>query len=203
VTDGRAAPAGGRGLEHRPPRPADRPVWVALRTLGLVIVLLAVYYAAPFDRPLDASTGVLFIAGLAVLALIFVFEIRGIINSSRPRLRAIRALATAVPVLLVLFAATYCAIASQEPNAFNESITRTDGLYFTLTTFATVGYGDIVPKSELARIVVMIQMLVGLITVGVVAKVVVGAVQIADRRRGAESVADDPVAPPAIERVPH
>jgi voltage-gated potassium channel len=194
VTGVGAAPAG--AVARHPERSGDRPVWVALRTALLVIVLLVVYYDAPLDRPIDGFTLVFFITGLVALALVFVFEIRGILTSVRPRWRAIRALATAVPVLVIVFAATYCSIAAQDAGAFTEPITRTDGLYFTLTTLSTVGYGDIAPKSEVARIVVMIQMLVGLITVGVVAKVVLGAVQVAERRRQDPDV---PL-PPAVER---
>ena len=52
-----------------------------------------------------------------------------------------------------------------------------------MTTFATVGYGDITPRTELARVLVTVQMLVGLIAVGVIAKVVLGAVRVARERQ--------------------
>jgi voltage-gated potassium channel len=52
-----------------------------------------------------------------------------------------------------------------------------------VTVFATVGFGDIAPVSELARVLVTIQMLVGLLAVGVIAKFVLGAVQVAVARR--------------------
>ena len=51
-----------------------------------------------------------------------------------------------------------------------------------MTTFATVGYGDISPRTELARSLVTVQMIVGLIAVGVIAKVVLGAVRVARER---------------------
>ena len=88
-----------------------------------------------------------------------------------------------MPLLLVVFAATYVTIDGQQSGAFSEPLTRTDGLYFTVTTFATVGYGDISPQTELARVLVTVQMLVGLIAVGLIAKVVLGAVQVAVARR--------------------
>jgi len=49
--------------------------------------------------------------------------------------------------------------------------------------FATVGFGDITPQTELARIVVTIQMLVGLTVVGVVAKVLFGAARMSSQQR--------------------
>ncbi len=88
-----------------------------------------------------------------------------------------------VPLLMVVFAATYCTVSAQLPESFTEPLGRTDGLYFTVTVFATVGFGDITPVTELARVLVMTQMLVGLLAVGVIAKVLFGAVQIAESRQ--------------------
>ena len=89
-------------------------------------------------------------------------------------------------MLLVVFASTYWIVAAQQAGAFTEPLNRTDGLYFTVTVFSTVGFGDIAPVSQLARILVTVQMIVGLITVGLIAKLVVGAVQVAVARRRAE-----------------
>jgi hypothetical protein len=88
-----------------------------------------------------------------------------------------------VPLLVVVFAATYCVVDTDQPGAFSEPLSRTDGLYFTVTVFATVGFGDITPVTELARILVSIQMITGLLTVGVIAKVVLGAVRVAETRQ--------------------
>jgi voltage-gated potassium channel len=158
----------------------DLAVW--LRTAVLVALLLVVYYQAPLDRPLTLGTGLLFVVGLVLVALVVVIEVRGILASRRPRLRAIRLIALALPLLLVVFAAMYSTVQEQQAGAFTQSMTRTDALYFTLTTFATVGFGDIAPKTELARVMVMFQMLVGLLVVGVIAKVVLGAVRVAQER---------------------
>ena len=80
---------------------------------------------------------------LALGVLLVIFEVRGILASLSSLLRAIRVLALGLPLLLVLFAATYIVVDGQQANAFSEPLSRTDGLYFTVTTFATVGYGDI------------------------------------------------------------
>jgi hypothetical protein len=39
-----------------------------------------------------------------------------------------------------------------------EPLSRTDALYYTITVFSTVGFGDITPRADLARIVTMVQM---------------------------------------------
>ena len=164
---------------------------VALRTAFFLTLLMVVYYQAPLDRQLTFASLVLFVGALALGVLLVIFEVRGILASPFPLLRAIRVLALGLPLLLVLFAATYIVVDGQQANAFSEPLSRTDGLYFTVTTFATVGYGDISPRTELARLLVTVQMIVGLIAVGVIAKVVLGAVRVArERNTMADRAAD-------------
>jgi voltage-gated potassium channel len=155
---------------------------LGLRTALAIVLLVVAYYQAPLDRPLTFASGMLFVGALLLAAIVVVAEVRGILASPRPVLRAIRVIALGLPLFLVLFAATYITVAGQQANAFTEPLSRTDGLYFTVTTFATVGYGDISPQTELARALVTVQMLVGLLVVGVIAKVVLGAVRVAQER---------------------
>jgi voltage-gated potassium channel len=155
---------------------------LVLRTTLAIVLLVVAYYQAPLDRPLTFASGLLFAGALLLAVIVVVAEVRGILASARPLLRAIRVIALGLPLLLVLFAATYITVAGQQANAFTEPLSRTDGLYFTVTTFATVGYGDISPQTELARVLVTVQMLVGLVAVGVIAKVVLGAVRVAQER---------------------
>jgi voltage-gated potassium channel len=166
----------GRGRGH---------LGLALRTAVAVTLMVVAYYQAPLDRPLTFASGVLFVGALLLAALAVVVEVRAILASTRPLLRAIRVIALGLPLLLVLFAATYITVDGQQANAFTEPLSRTDGLYFTVTTFATVGYGDISPQTELARALATVQMLVGLLAVGVIAKVVLGAVRVAQERNTA------------------
>jgi voltage-gated potassium channel len=154
-----------------------------LRSTVSICLMLLAYYVAPLDRPLDRGTGLLFGAAVLLFVVLVAVQVRDILRSRRPRLRAIRALAVGVPLLIVVFAATYCTVATQQPGAFSEPLGRTDGLYFTVTVFATVGFGDISPVTELARVLVTAQMIAGLLTVGVIAKLVVGAVRVAEARQ--------------------
>jgi len=152
-----------------------------------VCLIVTAYYAAPLDRPLNRGTGLMLGAALLLFGVLVAVQVRGILRSARPRLRAIQALIIGVPLLVVVFAAAYCTVDAQQPGAFSEALSRTDGLYFTLTVFATVGFGDISPVTQLARVLVTIQMVVGLLTVGLIAKVVFGAVQMAESRRSQRS----------------
>ena len=87
------------------------------------------------------------------------------------------ALAITVPLFLLLFASAYFVMEKGSPASFSHSLTRTDALYFTVTTFSTVGYGDITATSQTARVVVTVQMLLDLLALGLGIRVFVGAVQ--------------------------
>ncbi|MEU2589173.1 potassium channel family protein, partial [Streptomyces avermitilis] len=69
------------------------------------------------------------------------------------------------------------------PNTFSESLSRTDALYFAMTVFSTVGFGDITPRSEPARLLTTGQMTVNLLLIGVAARFLVNAVQEGRRQR--------------------
>ncbi len=161
-------------------------VWTALSPVPLVTLL----YLAPLDGPLDVSTVIGFALGLVAFALVILWQVRAILLSDAPRLRTVRAVVIAVSTLLVVFAATYSVISHGRPDSFSEPLSRTDALYFTLTVFATVGFGDIAPRTDAARIVTMIQMLVGLIAVGLLGKIVFAAMQKALLRQEDERAAE-------------
>ena len=121
---------------------------LVLRTAAAITLLVVAYYQAPLDRPLTFASGVFLVGALLLAALVVVVEVRGILASTQPMLRAIRVIALGLPLLLVLFAATYITVDGQQTDAFSEPLSRTDGLYFTVTTFATVGFGDITPADR-------------------------------------------------------
>jgi voltage-gated potassium channel len=154
-----------------------------LRSAATVTVLLVVYFLAPLDRSLDLVAWIEFGIGLLTFAVILAWRVRTVLHSDTPRLKAFETAAVGLPMLLVGFAASYLIIAANVPDSFTEALSRTDGLYFTVTVFATVGFGDIAPRSEIARVVTTIQMLTGLVVVGLIAKVLIEAVQVAERRR--------------------
>ena len=95
------------------------------------------------------------------------YQVLAILRAAQPTVRAIEALATTVPLFLLLFSATYFLMSRTSTSDFNvHALSRTDSLYFTVTVFATVGFGDISPASQMARLVVTAQMILDLIVLG-------------------------------------
>ena len=124
--------------------------------------------------------------GVVALAGALAWQLRSIMKSDTPRLRAVETVAIGLPFLLLFYASLYALLSFNQPASFTQKLGRTDALYFTMTVFSTIGFGDIAPVTEAARIVTMTQMVAGLITVGVVARLLVGAVKRADERISAE-----------------
>jgi hypothetical protein len=158
-----------------------------LRATLTSTVLVVLYYRLPLTGTVKASTVALLLAGLVLFAGVITWQVRAILRSQYPGLRALEALAAAIPLFLLVFAATYVTLADAQPSAFNEPLSRTDALYFTITVFSTVGFGDITPVTTPARVVAMVQMLGDLVVVGLVLRVMLDAVKEGRQRRAADS----------------
>jgi voltage-gated potassium channel len=154
-----------------------------VRSSAITAVLVAAYYLCPLDRLTDVPLGISLAVGLLALVAVAAYQVRSIIRSSYPALRAVEALSVTAPLFLLLFAAGYFLMAEADGSNFNvHTLTRTDSLYFTVTVFATVGFGDINPTSQAARVLVMVQMILDLIVLGLGIRVFTTAVQYGRQR---------------------
>jgi voltage-gated potassium channel len=172
--------------EDLTPTQRHRVEAVLLARSALVGVLLVVaYYVLPLDRP--AASGVLVLAaGLILIVGVIAWQIREILISPFPRLRGFQTLISGIPLLLVVFAAVYYLTGQAQINSFTQPMSKIDAMYFTVTVFSTVGFGDITAKTELARTIVTIQMLFNLVVIGLAAKAIFGAVALGLKRRSAD-----------------
>jgi len=174
----------GERYQDLPPAKRRRVIlWAVLRVLLIAAVLVVLYYVLPLDRPWDSDTAVRLLIGLVVVAGVVVWGVRIIAGSRFPGMRAAEALALVIPFFLLLFASTYFVLERNSAASFTQPLTRTDALYFTVTVFSTVGFGDITAKSETARVVLIVQMLADLVLLGTGIRVLLGAVQRGRERR--------------------
>ena len=154
-----------------------------LRAAGASAALVVIYYLLPLDRSSAGAAVTMLVTGLVALIALITFQVRSILVSRFPGLRAVEALATSIPLFILLFASAYLAMSTESAGSFSQQLTHTDALYFTVTVFATVGFGDITAKTEAARLVVTGQMIIDLIIIGIGAKIILGAVQQSRQRR--------------------
>lgn len=161
-----------------------RPIVAGLlRGLLSVVLLTVLYFVLPLDSSLDGHHIALLLVCLIVFVGIVIWQVRAILGAKYPVLQAINALALALPLFLLIFSTTYYELARNTSGAFTQSLTRMDALYFTVTVFATVGFGDIAPVSQFARIMTTFQMLGDLIVLGVLLRTVVGAAKLTREHR--------------------
>lgn len=59
--------------------------------------------------------------------------------------------------VILVFSTWYQLLSTIDPAAFSQALGTIDSLYFSLITFLTIGYGDIVPVSPLARSLVIVE----------------------------------------------
>ncbi|WP_371480803.1 potassium channel family protein [Kitasatospora sp. NBC_00315] len=129
--------------------------WILL-LVGLPILLVC-YFTLPLDRlgterPVLSWT--LFCLALTLLTVLLLRKMWQVLTGAggRPGL----GLVFLIGLALIVFAATYYGLGhgTQEFAGLN---TRLDSLYFTVVTMSTVGYGDITPAGQVARLLVVLQ----------------------------------------------
>ncbi|CAL9315341.1 hypothetical protein SUDANB135_05352 [Streptomyces sp. SudanB135_2055] len=135
--------------------PAVRP-WVV--RAGAAAGVVVAYFLLPLDhlgpqRPV--LSWLLFALILTVVAVLLLRQIRHVLVD-RPDSRPGMVLSLLIVLSVHVFSATYYALAKQ-PGEFTGLHTRVDALYFTVVTLATVGYGDITPRGQSARIITVLQ----------------------------------------------
>jgi voltage-gated potassium channel len=133
----------------------------------IVAGLVATFYLIPWEGTSEGRIGARIFIVVVSLVAVTTLSIQSVIRSQYPVLTVFQALAAVVGFALVAFASVYLLMSLDEAQAFSEPLSRTDALYFALTTATTIGYGDITAKTEVARVVVMFQMVINVVVIGV------------------------------------
>ena len=137
------------------------------------VLIFGGYYLLPLSDLTNWQSVVRIGIGIVALVAVLAWQLRQIGRARRPVMRAVRALGTGVAVFLVSYAAGYLALSQSSSTNFSETLDHTGAFYLTVTTFSSVGYGDITPTSELARLVVSTQMILDLVVLGAMVRVIV------------------------------
>jgi len=142
-----------------------------LKSVLLFAAVLCIYYALPFDGgQMNSGAWTQLLSGLLFLTLTVYIFARRVWNAELPHFKAIEALAVAFPRFICVYAGIYLSLSHQDPKAFSEPLTHTSSLYFTVVTFGTVGFGDIRPVTDLARLVVTSQILMDVLFIAFVVR---------------------------------
>ncbi|MGY0068604.1 potassium channel family protein [Streptomyces sp. QTS137] len=145
---------------EKKPSTASSNVWRRLAQTAGATVLVTAYFLLPLDhlgprQPVLSWT--LFGLALGLIAGLLLQQI-GHVLLDHPHARPGLVIPLLMCLSILVFATAYQALA-QHPGELIGLATRLDALYFTLVTLATIGYGDITPHGQAARLVTILQIL--------------------------------------------
>jgi voltage-gated potassium channel len=157
--------------------PGVRRPW--LRLTGSMVGLLLVYYAVPFDVlgsiGRTATSLLLTVVGVIALAWAITGEVRrqlaGVSTTRAPGLFMLLGL------VVFVFAFGYYLLDRTTPGQMAGLETRTDALYFTLSTLGTLGYGDVYAEGQIARVLVGVQIVFDVVFVAALVAMFTGKVR--------------------------
>jgi len=149
-----------------------------------VVALLWVYYQIPVKGTDGNSDLPWLILELVIFGAIVGVQVPLITRARYPLLRGMESLALTILLFLLIFARVYLSNSVADPAVFTQHLDKDTALYFTVTVFATVGFGDITARSEAARVLVTVQMMLDLVVLGLGIRLFVGAVERGRRRAG-------------------
>ena len=138
-----------------------------LTIIGSWILLFVVFFLEPSKGFGTTRPTLMLTVGIVLVCGMLYYQYRQITSARFPMVRATVAIAIVIPFFLVVFSMMYLAMSASTPTSFSQHLDHVRALYFTITTFATVGFGDITPTTDIARMIVSVQMLLDLVVIGV------------------------------------
>jgi hypothetical protein len=163
----------------------------SLRVLAIIAVLIGIYVVLPVTPNGETANWLILTVGLLVFVLVLAWQVRAVYHSSRPVGRALEALCICLSLYLTIFATQYLAESLETGSAFSQPLDKLAAIYYTVTVFATVGFGDISPVSDVARVMTTIQMIINLVVLGLGVRLLAGLAQERLRVQNEETPADD------------
>jgi voltage-gated potassium channel len=147
------------------------------------VLVIGLYYLVPVEPGVSGTQLVLravatFVAGLAVTWLIFRQLAHQLDNPDEAPLAG---LLNALIGGVAFFALADYITALSGPAQFADLKTKTDALYFALATLTTVGYGDVHASGQIARGIVVVQLVFNVVVIATGASVL--SRQFSDRVR--------------------
>ncbi len=150
-------------------------------------VLVAAYAVVPV--PTDAwSMGAFTLYALVCLFVFICVTVMALIRltkARRPLFEGLAFVAIMAAILVLSYAWLYLVMSVSDPNSFTEQLNKVSAVYFTVTVLATVGFGDITPTGDIARLVVTSQMLLGFTVITIAIKTVLSSTTNAVKNKGA------------------
>jgi hypothetical protein len=164
------------------------PEWGLARSVTVGLWLLALVGSLIAFAPVPGAwerlaLGIETLSLLPLLALLAAGILRFVYRSRRLTVDGVFATIAVYMIVAIFFSRLYLLALDVNPQAFNlpvpaaertQHLLQVDLLYYSLITQCSVGYGDILPVSDAARMLAVIQAVVGQFYLAVVVAIFVG-----------------------------
>jgi hypothetical protein len=167
--------------------------WVRLGVLSGG--LLVMYFVVPATPRLPAGA----VVARSVVTLL-IFALLGFLIVRQLRLEVDRGpdyridgLVASVMAVIVVFSLAYYVTAERDPSQIAGLHTRIDALYFTVSTLATVGFGDVHATGQAARVMVLLQMFFNVVFITTAATLLSGRIKAVAEQRSRVRRGEPPV----------
>jgi hypothetical protein len=158
----------------------------ALRMFGVVGLTVVAYALIPIEGGIGSTAAIICASvGIVIILVVYAWQLTRVSRSLRPILAVVEAVGLVFGLFVCMFSLLYVAISTSDPSAFSELLNKAAGIYFTVTVLATVGFGDITPVTDTARLVVTLQMVIGVTLVGTAIKALSNSARSARSARSA------------------
>lgn len=151
-----------------------RRAW--LRHLLALVGMVVIFYTVPLGAlSLSGRTGAsvaMTLVGVGCLGWAITAQVRRQLMPGQDA--DLQSLVMLLEMVAVVFALGYYVLEQSAPGQVAGLSTRTDALYFTLSTISTIGYGDVHAAGQVARVLVIIQIVFDVVFVAAVATTVTG-----------------------------
>lgn len=160
--------------------------------IGLTLIWGGMYLLPDSTDGRVVAPAVFVLLCLAIYIAYFRHQLNRIKRAVYPTLQSAEALILVAAMFLAVYAAIYVVLSQQNPGSFTEPLTHFSAYYFALTVLATVGFGDITPVTDTARLVAMTQMALDIVFIGVVVRILGGEAQSTLKQRWKADGSDSP-----------
>ncbi len=158
-----------------------------LTAMGLSAVMVLAYALAPVPTEAWTLTQFLIFSGicLVVFTTASLMAIYRLTRTKRPLTIGLAFAAIMATILILSYAWLYLTLSMSNADNFTESLTKASAIYFTVTVLSTVGFGDITPVGDTARLLVTSQMLLGFTLITFAIRAVMSTTTAAVKKKGA------------------
>lgn len=141
--------------------------WRRWLHLGLILTgVVVVYFVVPVSPELERGTVLRVLLAILLLALLAAGVVRQLRRHLDAQDQRVDGLIVSITVVMAVFAFSYFTLHQRDPSQFAGLETRLDALYFTASTAATVGFGDVNAVGQAARALVLVQIVFNAVFIG-------------------------------------